>query len=221
MGTLSTSATTKSSATIVELILFGKASVVGLSIAAPVGPIGLLCIQRTLSRGARIGVASGLGAATADAIYGAIGAAGLTAVVQLFTAVSQPLAVLGALFLAWMGVGLLQTLATNGPAAAANTDGICAAFGSTLLLTLANPMTILSFIAVFAALGGSQGPAPAAMATMVAGVFCGSALWWLILTGSITLIRHKLKDSTLTLISRGAGALLIGFAGWQIYATLL
>lgn len=203
-----------------ELVLFGKASVVGLLIAAPVGPIGLLCIQRTLSRGARIGVASGLGAASADAIYGAIGAAGLTAVIQLFTALSQPLAILGALFLAWMGVQLVQTPAAHGPAAASNADGIFVAFGSTLLLTLANPMTILSFIAVFAALGGSHHLASSAMATMVAGVFFGSALWWLILTGSITLVRHKLKESALTLISRGAGALLIGFAGWQIYATL-
>ena len=203
-----------------ELVLFGKASVVGFLIAAPVGPIGLLCIQRTLSRGASIGVASGLGAATADAIYGAIGAAGLTVVIQLFTALSQPLAILGALFLAWVGFRLLQTPATNGPAAAANAGGMGAAFGSTLLLTLANPMTILSFIAVFAALGGSQDLASVAMATMVAGVFFGSALWWLILTGSITLVRHRLKESTLTLISRGAGALLIGFAGWQIYATL-
>jgi threonine/homoserine/homoserine lactone efflux protein len=204
----------------VELVLFGKASVVGLLIAAPVGPIGLLCIQHTLSSGARIGVAGGLGAATADAIYGAIGAAGLTAVIQLFTALSQPLAILGALFLAWMGFRLVQTPATKGSAAASNADGIFVAFGSTLLLTLANPMTILSFIAVFAALGGSQQLASTAMATMVAGVFFGSAFWWLILTGSITLVRHKLKESALTLISRGAGALLIGFAGWQIYATL-
>ena len=203
-----------------ELVLFGKASVVGLLIAAPVGPIGLLCIQRTLSRGATIGVASGLGAASADAIYGAIGAAGLTAVIQLFTAMSQPLAILAALFLAWMGVQLVQAPAAHGPAAASNADGIFVAFGSTLLLTLANPMTILSFIAVFAALGGSQHLASSAMATMVAGVFFGSALWWLILTGSITLVRHKLKESALILVSRGAGALLIGFAGWQIYATL-
>ena len=203
-----------------ELVLFGKASVVGLLIAAPVGPIGLLCIQRTLSRGARIGVASGLGAATADAIYGAIGAAGLSAVIQLFTELSQPLAILGALFLAWMGIRLVQTPARNRPAAASEGDGIFAAFGSTLLLTLANPMTILSFIAVFATLAGIQGPTSATMATMVVGVFSGSALWWLVLTGSVTLVRHKIKQSTLLLISRAVGMVLLGFSGWQIYATL-
>lgn len=203
-----------------ELVLFGKASAVGLMIAAPVGPIGLLCIQRTLSRGARIGAASGLGAAAADAIYGAIGAAGLTAVIQLFTALSQHLAIFGALFLAWMGIRLVQTPATDGPAAASEGEGIFTAFGSTMLLTLANPMTILSFIAVFAALGGNQELASGAMATMVIGVFSGSALWWLVLTGSVTLVRHKINQSTLSLISRAAGVLLLGFAGWQVYATL-
>ena len=202
-------------------MLFGKASAVGLMIAAPVGPIGLLCIQRTLSRGASVGVASGLGAATADAVYGAVGAAGLTAVIQLFTAMSLPLAIFGALFLAWMGVRLVQTPVTDGPAKASTGDTLFTAFGSTLLLTLANPMTILSFIAVFAALGGSQELTPGAMVTMVIGVFCGSALWWLVLTGSVTLVRHKLKQSTLALISRGAGLFLLGFAGCQIYATLI
>ena len=203
-----------------ELVLFGKASAVGLMIAAPVGPIGLLCIQRTLSRGARIGVASGLGAATADAVYGAIGAAGLTAVIQLFTALSQPLAIFGALFLAWMGIRLVRKPATDRPAEASTDNGLLTAFGSTLLLTLANPTTILSFIAVFAALGGSQEPAPGGMATMVIGVFFGSALWWLVLTGSVTLVRHRLKESTLPMVSQTAGLLLLGFAGWQIYATL-
>ena len=204
----------------VDLLLFSKASVIGLLIAAPVGPIGLLCIQRTLSRGARIGVASGMGAATADAVYGAIGAAGLTAVIELFTGMSQPLAIFGALFLAWMGIRLVRTPATNRPAAASGAEGLLAAFGSTLLLTLANPMTILSFIAVFATLGGNQGPTSATMATMVVGVFCGSALWWLVLTGSVTLVRHKMEKSTLTLISRAVGVVLLGFSGWQIYANL-
>lgn len=203
-----------------ELLLFSKASVIGLLIAAPVGPIGLLCVQRTLSRGARIGVASGMGAATADAVYGAIGAVGLTAVIQLFSELSQPLALFGALFLAWMGVRLVQTPAKNRPAAASGGDGFFAAFGSTLLLTLANPMTILSFIAVFATLGGNQGPTSATMATMVVGIFTGSALWWLVLTGSVTLVRHRIKKSTLILISRAVGVILLGFSGWQIYATL-
>ncbi len=203
-----------------EFVLFGKASVVGLLVAAPVGPIGLLCIQRTLSRGAKIGAASGLGAATADAAYGAIGAAGLTAVIQLFTALSRPLAIFGALFLAWLAIRLLRTPVTTQAAAAATGGGIFAAFCSTLLLTLANPMTVLSFIAVFAALGGGQDLTSAAMVTMVGGVFFGSALWWLILTGSVTLVRNRIKESTLDLISRIAGMLLLGFAGWQIFVTL-
>ena len=204
----------------VDFLLFGKASVIGLLIAAPVGPIGLLCVQRTLSDGPRIGIASGLGAATADAVYGAIGATGLTALIQLFTTLSEPLAILGALFLAWMGLRLLQTRAIGGPAAASGGTGIFPAFSSTLVLTLANPMTILSFIAVFAALGRGQAPTPTAAMLMVSGVFSGSLLWWLILTGSVTLVRHKIGASTLSLIQKAAGALLLGFSGWQIFLTL-
>jgi len=204
----------------VDFLLFGKASVIGLLIAAPVGPIGLLCIQRTLSRGPRIGIASGLGAATADAVYGAIGAAGLTAVIRLFTALSEPLAIFGALFLAWMGLRLLQTSATGRPATASKGAGIFSAFSSTLILTLANPATILSFIAVFAALGGSRELTPAAAMAMVSGVFSGSLLWWLVLTGSITLVRHKIKASSVNMIRKAAGVLLLGFAGLQICTTL-
>jgi len=204
----------------VDFLLFGKASVIGLLIAAPVGPIGLLCVQRTLERGPKIGIASGLGAATADAVYGAIGAAGLTALIQLFTTLSKPLAVFGALFLAWMGLRLLQTPATGRPATTSKGTGVLPAFSSTLVLTLANPMTILSFIAVFAALGGGQEPTPSTAMVMVSGIFSGSLLWWLILTGSVTLVRHKIGDSTLALIQKAAGALLLGFSGWQIYTTL-
>ena len=81
-------------------------------------------------------------------------------------------------------------------------------------------MTILSFIAVFAALGGGQEPTPSAAMVVVSGIFSGSLLWWLILTGSVTLVRHKIGDSTLALIQKAAGALLLGFSGWQIYTTL-
>ncbi|HCN69354.1 MAG TPA: lysine transporter LysE, partial [Candidatus Accumulibacter sp.] len=93
----------------VDGLLFLKAALIGLSIAAPVGPIGLLCIQRTLTHGARVGFVSGLGAAAADGVYGAVGAFGLAAVTQFFVTLALPLAICGAIFLAWMGVRLWRT----------------------------------------------------------------------------------------------------------------
>ncbi len=205
----------------VDFLLFGKASAVGVLIAAPVGPIGLLCMQRTLTSGLKVGLMSGLGAASADAVYGAVGAFGLTAVIQLFTAISGPLAIFGALFLAWMGVRLLKTPAGAQAASATSASGALKAFVSAMLLTLANPMTILSFIAVFAGLSSNIEVTPSAAVTMVSGVFVGSTIWWLMLTGSVALLRHKVGNPALAKISQGAGVLLIGFAGWQIQSVLI
>ncbi|WP_261844820.1 LysE family translocator [Aliamphritea ceti] len=204
-----------------DYVLLTKASVIGLSIAAPVGPIGLLCMQRTLISGAKTGLACGLGAATADAIYGAIGAFGLTAVTQIFTTAATPLALFGGLFLIWMGYQLLRTSANTKAASLQVGTSNIQAFISTMALTLANPMTILSFIAVFSALSGSMMLNTQSAMTMVTGVFLGSAIWWLMLSTSVSIIRHKIHASTIELISKAAGVLLLGFGGWQILSVVL
>ncbi|SEF24286.1 LysE family transporter [Variovorax sp. NFACC27] len=202
--------------------LFLKALVIGLSIAAPVGPIGLLCIQRTLAHGRTIGFLSGLGAALADACYGAIGALGVSAVIASMVAARVPLALAGAAFLAWMGVQLLRApVATQARQAADATTPLKATL-SVFLLTLANPMTILSFVAVFATIStghaGGSGGIPAA--TMVLGVFLGSALWWLGLSTMVSSVRHKLSAKTMQSINRLSGAILLAFAVYQL-STLL
>lgn len=200
--------------------LFLKALVIGLSIAAPVGPIGLLCIQRTLAHGRTIGFLSGLGAALADACYGAIGALGVSAVIASMVAARVPLALGGAAFLAWMGVQLLRApVATQARQAADATTPLKATL-SVFLLTLANPMTILSFVAVFATIstGHTGGGIPAA--TMVLGVFLGSALWWLGLSTMVSSVRHKLSAKTMQSINRLSGAILLAFAVYQL-STLL
>lgn len=202
------------------LPLLLKSALIGLSIAAPVGPIGLLCIQRTLDHGARMGLATGLGAAVADALYGAIGAFGVTAVITLLTAARAPLAVGGALFLlwlawkAWHGAPAGQAAPTRGGTG----GGIKGwqAFGGTFLLTLSNPATILSFIAVFSSL--AAGLAAASPAWMVAGVFVGSAAWWLLLVGLVGRLRERLRAAHLRWIRRGSAVLLAGFAAWQLAA---
>ncbi|WP_422087391.1 LysE family translocator [Variovorax sp.] len=196
--------------------LFLKSLVIGLSIAAPVGPIGLLCIQRTLAHGRLIGFMSGLGAALADAFYGAIGALGVSAVIATMVAARVPLALGGAAFLAWMGVQLLRAPAATKAREAADATTPLKAMLSVFLLTLANPMTILSFIAVFASIAtGHVSGAPAA-ATVVLGVFLGSALWWLGLSSAVSMVRHRLSDRAMQGINRFSGVVLVGFAAYQL-----
>ena len=194
--------------------LFLKSALIGLSIAASVGPIGLLCIQRTLDHGPRVGLATGLGAAVADAMYGAIGAFGVTAIITLLTDARSVLALGGAVFLlwlawsAWHGAEPKQAAATKGGVKGWH------AFGGTFLLTMSNPATILSFIAVFSSLAG--GMATASPAWMIAGVFVGSALWWFVLVGMVGRLRERLQAVHLRWIRRGSAVLLAGFAGYQL-----
>ena len=203
-----------------EILLFFKAALIGLSIAAPVGPVGLLCIQRTLAHGTRIGFVSGLGAAAADGCYGAIGAFGLSALTQSFVALTIPLTIAGAGFLAWMGVQTWRAPLTQRSADAPDSVRAGKAFVTVFALTLTNPMTILSFIAVFAAIGGRAAPDIQAASLMVLGVFVGSALWWLTLAFGVAAVRHKISPQHMRLINRAAGFFLIAFAAWQLLGLL-
>lgn len=203
----------------IYLILFFKSALVGLSIAAPVGPIGLLCMQRTLDHGARIGLATGLGAALADAVYGAIGASGMSVLMAAMTGARAWLGVAGAMLLLWMALGTWRS-AQPGQAAAVAVAGphVGKAFGGTFLLTLSNPMTILSFIAVFAALAGStQAVSPA---WIVSGVFAGSAAWWLLLVAIVARVRHRIAARHLLFVRRASALVLAGFAFAQLASLL-
>lgn len=199
-----------------DFALLGRSVLMGLSIAAPVGPIGLLCMQRTLQHGPRIGFVSGLGAASADALYGALGAFGIAAVTAAFVALAQPLAAAGALFLLWMAWQLWRGAAARPAATASERPGAWAAYGSVLALTLSNPMTILSFVAIFAGLGGGMARESQAAATMVLGVALGSAAWWLALALGMASLRERITAAWMRTINRAAALMLVGFAGWQL-----
>jgi threonine/homoserine/homoserine lactone efflux protein len=196
-----------------------KGLVVGLSIAAPVGPIGLLCIRRSLEQGRVVGLATGLGAATADAAYGCIAGFGLTAVSGFLLAHVSLLRVGGGAALCYLGVRTFLSAPAQREAQV-KADGLASAYFSTLVLTLANPLTILSFVAIFAGFGLTASPSYGAAAVLVTGVFVGSALWWLFLSTSVALMRHRVSDSWMQAINRLSGGGIVAFGLYSL-STLL
>lgn len=186
--------------------------VIGVSIAAPVGPIGLLCIRRTLADGMGVGLATGIGAAAADAVYGAIAGFGLAAVSALIMEAQAPLRLIGGALLLWLAWGTLTAKPAQTAAPAGSGRGLAGAFASTFALTLANPATIISFAAVFGALGvGGGAGGGGAAAVLVAGVFLGSALWWLMLSAGVGLVRARATPALMRWINRVSGAVIGGF----------
>ena len=196
-----------------DVSYFARGLAIGFAIAAPVGAIGLLCIRRTLAYGRLTGFVSGLGAATADAFYGAVAALGLTAVSATLIAHQDAARLVGGVFLLYLGLrtAMAQPVEET-KSASGSVRGLAAAYGSTLALTLTNPTTILSFVAVFAGLGlGTTASDRGSAALMVCGVFLGSALWWLVLSGAIGFFRRALTPERLRWVNRVSGAMLIGF----------
>jgi threonine/homoserine/homoserine lactone efflux protein len=188
-----------------------KGYIIGLSIAAPVGPIGVLCIRRTLAEGRIAGLVSGLGAATADAIYGCIAGFGLTFISGFLVSQQIWLRLVGGLFLCYLGVRTLLARPAERSAAASGV-GLSGIYASTFFLTLTNPMTILSFAAVFAGLGLAEtGGGYLSALLLVGGVFLGSASWWLLLSGGVSLLRDRFGVSGLRWVNRFSGAAIIVF----------
>jgi threonine/homoserine/homoserine lactone efflux protein len=196
----------------VDIGLFLKGLLLGFSIALPVGPIGALCIRRTLADGRHTGLVSGLGAATADGFYGAIAGFGLTAISNLLVAQQNWLKLIGGAYLCYLGV---RTFLTQPAAQAAQVTGkgLFKAYTSTLFLTLTNPATILSFALIFGSLGLGMTAKQdySAAASLVAGVPVGSALWWLTLSGGVSLLRSRCTPAVLLWVNRVAGILIAGF----------
>jgi threonine/homoserine/homoserine lactone efflux protein len=197
-----------------SMTFMAKGVAIGFSIAAPVGPIGVLCIRRSLRDGMAAGFAAGLGAATADAAYGAVAGFGLTAVSGFLIAHRFWIGLIGGAFLCYLGARAFLSRPASG-AAPEKVGSLASAYASTLVLTLANPATILSFAVIFAAFGlGATIDTPAA-SSLVLGVFAGSALWWLILSGGTSLVRSRVSPEWMLAVIRVSGAVLIAFG---IYA---
>jgi len=188
-----------------------KGLLIGVSIAAPVGPIGVLCIRRTLTDGRLSGFISGLGAATADAVYGGIAGFGLTLVSDFLIHQQLWLRWIGRSFLCYLGIKTLLAAPAK-HAAGLKGGGLVKDYLSTLFLTLTNPMTILSFAAIFAGLGiASEGKHYAGAGLLVLGVFLGSACWWLLLSGLTGAFREKLSHQGLRWVNRISGMIILAF----------
>lgn len=200
--------------------LFIRGLVIGFAVAAPVGPIGMLVINRTLTEGRLSGLATGLGAAVADTLYGCVGAFGLTLISNLLMGYALWTKLLGGLCLCCLGIKTIRARSGENSATASRVHPVVA-FSTTVLLTLANPVTILMFMAVFAGLGfGSGSGSYGAAALIVAGVFTGSTLWWLILTEGLSLLRHRLAPRTIRWIDLGSGALLFLFGATAVLSLI-
>jgi len=189
-------------------LLLLRGLLIGISIAAPVGPIGVLCIRRTLSDGKLTGFLSGMGAASADMVYGAIAAFGLTVVSNLLVENAFWLRLIGGGFLLYLGVKtFLEKPADH--ASQATQSGYFSAYLSTFFLTITNPMTILSFAAIFAGTMLTRETGSPIM--LVLGVFLGSATWWLTLSLGVGLMRDRLTTSHMAWINRISGAIITAF----------
>lgn len=203
-----------------ELFLFGKSVLLGLAIAAPLGPIGALCISRTLERGFLAGVAGGLGTAIADASYAALAALGFAAFAAILSQIDVPLRLIGGAFLLWLGWKSFAPRPLPSAARISPTD-LLGTVATTFALTITNPMTILSFAAIFAGLGLATETDLVGKLIVVAGVFVGSLLWWIILSGGVAFLRHRLPEGFVTWIARASGVVLIGFGLAAIGSLLL
>jgi len=184
--------------------------IMGFSIAAPVGPIGVLCIRHTLAEGRRAGLFTGLGAATADAIYGCIAGFGLFFISGVLVAQEIWLRLAGGLFLCYLGVRTLAAIPTERLYNVKRHD-LAGAYLSTFALTLTNPMTVISFVAIFAGLGVPSGGNYASASLLVLGVFFGSALWWAVLSGTVGLFGRRFDVSSLRWVNRISGFVIFGF----------
>jgi len=190
--------------------LLVKGMVLGFSIAAPVGPIGVLCIRRTLTGGRKIGWVSGLGAATADAFYGVVAGFGLTFLSGPLLSQREWLGLIGGVYLCFLGIRTF-TAAPSGEANVIDSRGIGPAYLSTLLLTITNPVTILSFAAFFAGFGLTGNGDYGGAGLLVLGVFTGSMLWWSILIFGVGLFRTRITFDGLKAINRLSGVILSVF----------
>jgi len=203
------------------LAFFLKGVLVGIVIAVPVGPVGVMCVRRTILDGKLAGFVSGLGAATADAVFGIIAGFGLTAVSDLLIDYQHWLRVAGGCYLLYIGGRAFAAEPPGELESESDAESLLGDFASTFALAVINPITVLAFIGIFAAIGLSGSQATFGRASiLVLGVWCGSLLWWLGLSLGVGRVRDSIEPRHLAWISRGSGAILF-LSGAALLTTLI
>jgi len=194
-----------------HLSLLARTFVIGVVVAAPVGAMGVLCIQRVLAHGWRAGVATGAGIATADAAYAALAAFGVTAVSRWLVAYQAPLRIVGGVALVWLGWRAIRTPPARAAAQAVDSARLTRLYSSAVGLTLTNPMTIMAFAAIFAGAGlvAQAGTGSAVIVTI--GVACGSLSWWLALSTGVWAVRHAVSERAMRIVNRVSGGVIVAF----------
>jgi threonine/homoserine/homoserine lactone efflux protein len=199
-----------------EISTFFRGVVLGVLVAAPVGPVGLLCIKRTLQRGVWSGLATGLGAALADGIFGIVAAFGVTAVLQWVDDLEKEIRLVGGLILVITALYMLkQHVHVSREGGGTSTRNLIASTISGLMITLTNPLTLIGVLAVVAAFSGPLTFVQAA--TLTGGIFCGSLAWWVALCGGTFLVRKHFTDNGINWVNRITAVLILLLGGWALY----
>ena len=194
------------------MLLILKALVLGFSLAAPVGPIGLLVINRTIRKGRLYGFISGMGAAFADGIYGCIAGFGFSVITNFLIQHSNVIKPIGCIMMCLVGLKTFLSKTHFHQIKVKDSKNLIGAFTSVFFLTLSNPITILFFVALFSGLGLHISDNNFSIFLFITGVLLGSATWWLILSGITGSIRHKISEHTIGIINKVSGTALILFA---------
>ena len=194
-----------------DLELFARMLVIGVVVAAPVGAMGVLCIQRVLAHGWRAGLATGAGIATADAGYAALAAFGVTAVSRWMIDYQAPLRIVGGLGLIWLGWRAARTPPAQEAAVAADSPRMLPLYTSAVGLTLTNPMTIMAFAAIFAGAGLVTQTGTGSALVVTLGVALGSLAWWVALTTGVWAVRHAVSEKAMLVVNRVSGGVLVAF----------
>ena len=193
----------------IELLIGGI--IVGLMIAMPVGPVNILCIRRTIGAGWRSGVISGVGAAAADMLYGGIAGFSITLVIQFLVREQFWIRLFGGILLVGIGIWYFFKRPVALDARLQDRGSAYSDIRSAFLLTLTNPTTVLSFVALLAALGMGAQRLWWLTVFLVGGIFCGSMMWWIVLSVIVNHFRDRFNDRLLLLMNRFAGVAIGGF----------
>jgi threonine/homoserine/homoserine lactone efflux protein len=193
---------------------------IGFAVAVPIGPIAVLCIRRSLSEGPSMGFFTGLGVAVADALYSAVAAFGLTLISDALLRMQFWIGLLGGLLLLWFGCATFRAEPKE-TSEDSRSAGLITTFFSAFILTLTNPATILTFLALFVGLGVAEASGVWNALALVGGVFTGSALWWLLLSNGIGLLRNRFTPAWIRTTNRAAGVLISAFGVWALVRTTM